>query len=125
VVRTTHDPDHLDWVPLERFCATAARHGIRLRADEFMWMGRCELDGGAVVHLYKHADTRRYLNLDTAGHTYRYLSTEAAAAYEPIPSPAAAVAHVLYRGENRACLAVARWSTPATTTPSPSPGRSL
>jgi hypothetical protein len=59
VVRTTHDPQDLDWVPLERFCATAASHGIRLRPDEFVWMGRCELDSGAVVHLYKHYYTRR------------------------------------------------------------------
>jgi hypothetical protein len=27
---------------------------------------------GLAIHLYKHIDTRRYLNLDDAGHAYAY-----------------------------------------------------
>ena len=29
-------------------------------------------DGAGTIHLYKHRDTRRYLNLDEAGHAYEY-----------------------------------------------------
>jgi hypothetical protein len=36
-----------------------------LDADDFMYMARLiPLDGGPVLHLYKHIDTRMYLNLD-------------------------------------------------------------
>lgn len=38
-----------------------------------MWMCVVELANGAVVHLYKHVDTRSYLRLDIAGHAYRAL----------------------------------------------------
>jgi hypothetical protein len=38
-----------------------------------MYMGRVESrDGRLWIHLYKHIDTRHYLNLDDAGHAYRY-----------------------------------------------------
>jgi hypothetical protein len=125
VVRTTHDPQDVNWLPLERFVAVAVSHGIHIDADDFMWMGRCTLASDAIVHLYKHVDTRRYLNLDAAGHTYRYLPTEDPTAYETIPSPVVAVREVLYNSEDRASLNVARWPTPTSTTPSPSSGLSL
>ena len=50
-----------DWKPLE--CALSREHCV-----DFMFMGTT---GGIV--LYKHRDTRRYLNIDTAtGGFYRY-----------------------------------------------------
>jgi hypothetical protein len=38
---------------------------------DFMIMGRLDDEFGSIV-LYKHRDTRRYINVDEAGHTYRY-----------------------------------------------------
>jgi hypothetical protein len=38
---------------------------------DFMVMGRVEDENGSIV-LYKHCDTRRYINVDEAGHAYRY-----------------------------------------------------
>lgn len=37
----------------------------------FMWMQRVE-ENGAVIELYKHGITRRYLNLDQEGDAYRF-----------------------------------------------------
>lgn len=38
---------------------------------DFMVMGRVEDEQGSIV-LYKHCDTRRYINVDDTGHAYRY-----------------------------------------------------
>ena len=84
------DHSAMDWTPLERFAAASRFDG--LDADDFMWMGRCELEGGESIHLYKHADTRRHLNLDAAGHAYRYLATGGIARYELIDPHQAIVA---------------------------------
>lgn len=48
-----------EWEPLERML------GPHLCRD-FMFMGRSEQ-----IHLYKHMDTRRYLNIDPAGTCFR------------------------------------------------------
>src|SRR5687768_4074852 len=39
----------------------------------FMWMNTVELDDGRDLHAYKHADTRRYLYLDTDAVAYEHL----------------------------------------------------
>ena len=50
-----------DWKPLERVLS-------REQCEDFMFMG----SAGGIV-LYKHRDTRRYLNIDAAtGLFYRY-----------------------------------------------------
>ena len=49
-----------DWVPLELVL------GPKLR-ECFMFMGR-----SGELFLYKHIDTRRYLNLDGEGRCFRY-----------------------------------------------------
>ena len=70
--------DMANWSPLERLqqaSATRPAHGISVNADDFMWMGAVEVDG-VRVELYKHIDTRRYLNLDDGGHAYRYFGGE-------------------------------------------------
>jgi hypothetical protein len=57
-----------DWQPLERML------GPFLCVD-FMFMGRSEQ-----IHLYKHRDTRRYLNIAPDGTCFRY----SAHGYQPI-----------------------------------------
>lgn len=46
-----------DWSPLERFVPYDLCAG-------FMYMHTTDLEGGAVLHGYKHSETRRYLLLD-------------------------------------------------------------
>lgn len=45
----------------------------QINAWDFMYMGTatCAVSG-TPIDLYKHCDTRRYLNIDAAGHAYRY-----------------------------------------------------
>jgi hypothetical protein len=57
-----------DWQPLERML------GPFLYVD-FMFMGRSEQ-----IHLYKHRDTRRYLNIAPDGTCFR----RSAHGYQPI-----------------------------------------
>jgi hypothetical protein len=56
-----------------------------------MLMGTVVSTGGAIVSLYKHHETRKYLNLDEAGHAYRYTK---AGTYTPVEL-LAAVDHAL------------------------------
>lgn len=71
-----------DWRPLERLETLTRDHPTlpHVDADRFMYMGRAVRAGDADVHLYKHIDTRRHLNLDDAGHAYvtTYLGRRAA-----------------------------------------------
>jgi hypothetical protein len=64
------------WQPLEAVArvARSSAHLPSFHEGEFMFMGsvsnaRRRLD----IHLYKHVDTRRYLNLDATGNAYAYL----------------------------------------------------
>jgi hypothetical protein len=66
-----------DWAPLEEML------GPEL-CEQFMYMGR-----SAEIYLYKHIDTRRYLNLDAQGQCFRYKEK----GYEP-EERVFAVAHV-------------------------------
>ncbi|MEY2431385.1 MAG: hypothetical protein QOC92_1110 [Acidimicrobiaceae bacterium] len=63
------------WAPLEAV-ARIARQSPELSSfheGEFMYMGAVHNERkGLTIHLYKHRDTRRYLNLDDAGHAYAY-----------------------------------------------------
>jgi hypothetical protein len=122
VSQVVYDTAALDWEPLERFLAAATQRGVVApHADEFMWMGRCELTDGPIVHLYKHVDSRRYLNLDHAGFAYRYRAGDAGA-YEPFDSPPAALDYVIGSPERNATRIVAQWAEPS----SPArPGQSL
>jgi hypothetical protein len=63
-----------NWEPLTRIAGPD-------RVGEFMWMGRLRGDGWS-MELYKHRVTRRYLNIDLDGNTYRYLDSQ----YVPITS---------------------------------------
>lgn len=96
----------IDWVPLERFCELAATRGVTgLDADDFMWMGCRNSSGGVPVQLYKHVDTRRYLNLDATGHAYcwhssddSYQLTALAAAIDWLTGPASSSAATVTAG---------------------------
>ncbi len=68
-----------DWRPLETLSSL-----VRQRPDlphfhpcEFMYMCAVRVPRRQlVIHLYKHIDTRRYLNLDDVGHAYAYVYRE-------------------------------------------------
>ena len=49
-----------NWAPLEKLCPP----GI---CEQFMFMGTAN-----GIYLYKHVDSRRYLNVDASGATYAY-----------------------------------------------------
>jgi hypothetical protein len=70
-----HTPDEPDWRPLEAV-ARLSRATDELPAIEecdFMYMTYVEEPSTALrIHLYKHIETRRYLNLDDGGHAYQY-----------------------------------------------------
>lgn len=64
-----------DWAPLEAV-ARVVRQSPDLpqfHPGEFMYMATLHAARSQVrIHLYKHVDTRRYLNLDDGGHAYAY-----------------------------------------------------
>jgi len=65
----------VDWSPLEKALAAypaTLPDGSTLDCDHFMYMTTAWLRDGTKVRLYKHIDTRNYLNIDTAGRFYRY-----------------------------------------------------
>ena len=63
------------WFPLEQV-ARLSRLDVGMPAFhpcEFMYAGRMfNTRKGLDIYLYKHGDTRCYLNLDPAGHAYEY-----------------------------------------------------
>jgi hypothetical protein len=64
-----------NWAPLEKLCPPGL-------CEQFMFMG---VAGG--IYLYKHVDSRRYLNVDVLGATYAY--NPATSGYDPISVAAA------------------------------------
>lgn len=77
-----HYPDEADWEPLERLCELLRRDSIILEPGEFMHMCEATRPDGLVLQLYKHIDTRRYLNLDANGHAYAYRHRERGTRYD-------------------------------------------
>jgi hypothetical protein len=92
-----HD-DPADREPLERV-ALLSRTSPDLPSfheSEFMYMGAVVRSDGVRIHLYKHRDARRYLNLDAQGHAYVYgglvsESPDDGGFYAAMPSLAAAI----------------------------------
>ena len=74
---TTYDRlDEPVWEPLERFARLVWQMPelAQFHPIEFMFMATVRNQRlGIRIHLYKHVDTRRYLNLDDAGHAYAYV----------------------------------------------------
>lgn len=63
------------WKPLEELAEMVWRHPHlpQFHPGEFMYMAALHgVRRRVTVHLYKHIDTRRYLNLDDRGHAYAY-----------------------------------------------------
>lgn len=63
------------WEPLVSLSRLARERSElpHLHVDEFMYMACLRNRGKRIrIHLYKHIGTRRYINLDDAGHAYRY-----------------------------------------------------
>lgn len=77
VFPSDHVPLSEDWIrPLQAVARSIA--GVRryrfFDLDDFMIMAQIRRRERPDLHLYKHVYTRRYLNLDAAGHAYRYVS---------------------------------------------------
>jgi hypothetical protein len=86
------------WAPLERLATLiGGRPGVPPpEVESYMYMGVVTDDLGSVtVHLYKHVLTRHYLNIDDAGHAYRYAGSASEdfseVWYEPLPDLASAI----------------------------------
>lgn len=72
---TVHFPDEPDWAPLEKLARLVAQAPQlpQFHPMEFMYMAELRGDHRHVtIHLFKHIDTRRYVNLDNGGHAYAY-----------------------------------------------------
>lgn len=69
------DNDPAWWRPVEMIAAPTRQSDNlpTIAACEFMFMGREDRRRRASIWLYKHYLTRNYLNLDDAGHAYRYI----------------------------------------------------
>lgn len=77
-----HDPDPTghNWKPLEQICDEWGKDYVgsnygQMYADDFMHMGTWPINnvkGDREIQLYKHIDTRRYLNIDDDGICYKY-----------------------------------------------------
>ena len=64
-----------EWWPLAALARLARQNAAlpSFHEHEFMYMGAVSRPRDRLkIHLYKHGDTRRYLNLDDAGHAYAY-----------------------------------------------------
>lgn len=67
------DPDsEPDWRPLEQVARICHEHPTlpHVDPDGFMYMGQFVHPTRHTIVMYKHIATRRYLNLDHAGHAY-------------------------------------------------------
>jgi hypothetical protein len=72
LLRNPHEPDWRPLVAVARLSRSTDAYPS-IDEGEFMYVARADSrDGPLQIHLYKHVDTRRYLNLDDAGHAYRY-----------------------------------------------------
>jgi hypothetical protein len=62
------------WTPLLRFGLAMARAGLpAINPNDYMLMGRIDRKGRPRIWLYKHIDTRRYVNVADDGTPYRYI----------------------------------------------------
>lgn len=87
-----HMPDEADWRSLVAVArlSRASDHLVSVDEHDFMYMGAAlSVTGSLSIHLYKHRETRRYLNLDDGGHAYRYCG--------PVPGVAWDVMSGMYR----------------------------
>jgi len=85
-----------EWHPLEKVADLLSERGDnRIDPGDFMYMGATGADTGVAVRMFKHCDTRRYLNLDANGHAYRYTPTGSGGYTYRLQNLDAAIAHAL------------------------------
>ncbi len=95
-----YDHEDVNWIPLERIVGLLPNHHQLLDLSYFMWMCSATTERGVRIDLYKHWLTRRYLNLDGAGHAYKYFIERLPNGrfgddwYEPHPSLQPALEHL-------------------------------
>lgn len=68
-------PEEPDWRPLVAVARLSRESEALPSIDErdFMYMAAVVRPSCSLrIHLYKHRDTRHYLNLDDCGHAYQY-----------------------------------------------------
>jgi len=66
-------PEEPDWRPLTAVARLSRSTDALPSLDEDMYMAAVVSRRDALrIHLYKHWETRRYLNLDDGGHAYQY-----------------------------------------------------
>ncbi len=85
---TRHERDQFKrsvWAPLETF----ARQHQEINCCDFMYMGM-----SGQIYLYKHYDTRRYLNLDERGNCYAYVVSSPHDQAYPSITAAEAIRHL-------------------------------
>ena len=63
------------WGPLERLADQFRARGLRLRTEDFLYVGREVGPGCPDIHLYRAVTTRRGLNLDDHGWAYWCVAT--------------------------------------------------
>lgn len=112
------------WAPLETLARVCARRSALppLCVSKFMYMGRLRANGRDDVHLYKHVDTRRYLNIDRLGHAYRYAGGDVRCRYEALDGVATALRHVLSAGDGTADATTVAPTASSTTVADPVDG---
>ena len=82
----TAEPHQAIWGPLEKLLGPAL-------CAQFMFMGSTKLAArGVRIEMYKHVDTRRYLNVSEDGRTWKFVP--ATSGYEPQDSKEA-IKHAL------------------------------
>jgi hypothetical protein len=86
------------WEPLERLRDLVGHQpGVEPPdVERYMYMGAVVDDERTItIHLYKHHLTRRYLNVDDAGHAYVYAGSAddefVTAFYDPLPDLVGAI----------------------------------
>lgn len=75
VVYVDASPREPEWGPLEQLAGalSTAPDAPDIDPGDFMYMTKMADRKGNALHLYKHIDTRRYLNLDDAGHAHEFV----------------------------------------------------
>lgn len=103
--------DDVAWGVLARLLTLGSAISVDAPPTDFMFMGSTR-SGPVVVYRFKHARTRRYLNIDRNGHTYRYVASASPGRcdYALLPDLPSALAHALSRGPATKSATIGRWS---------------
>ena len=86
------DPDW--WEPLERLAASLEGRDLpRIDPTDFVYAAQVDRPGLPLLHVYRHLHTRKCLNVDAAGTTWRFVGRgRGQEGYEQLLDPAEALA---------------------------------